>query len=77
MSAKYIVHKANPYFKNGLILELFTDGFMEAVLDSTGKLIGNRGLMLPEIKVKPFVMRMLTKGLDKPGLRTRKTEYGR
>ena len=67
--ALYIVHKANPYFPNGAIIELFEDGFQRAKVDSNGQVIGNEGLIIPENDVLPFCMKMLKRGLDKPELR--------
>ena len=76
--AFYMVHKRNPYFKNGTIIELFEDGFQEAVMeerDNRLTCVGNTGLIKPEREVKPYCIKMLRVGFDKPGLRTRKTEY--
>lgn len=78
--AYYMVHKRNPYFPCGTVLELFTDGFQEAVFTMVGhrmRCTGNKGIIMPEIKVKPFCMKMLRKGLDKVSLRTSKSRtYG-
>lgn len=76
--AFYMVHKRNPYFKNGVMIELFEHGFQECVvekIDNHTKVIGNKGLVHLERSVKPFCIKILKSGLDKPGLRTRKTEY--
>jgi hypothetical protein len=76
--AFYIVHKANPYFKNGTIIELFEHGFQEVVMEQVGnrlQAVDNVGLVHLERLVKPFCIKMLKNGFDKPGLRTRKTEY--
>lgn len=67
--SRYIVHKANPYFKNGAIIELFEDGFQECVVDSTGNVVGNKGLLMPEREVFPYCIKMLSKGFDDPKLR--------
>ena len=75
--AFYMVHKKNPYFKQGTMIELFTDGFQECVtevVDNRVKVVGNKGLFMPEREVKPYCMKILKRGLDKPSLR-RKTEY--
>lgn len=68
----FIVHKRNPYFKNGAILELFEDGFQEAVVEERDHrlhVIKNVGLIIPERDVKPYCMQILRRGLDKPALR--------
>lgn len=72
----YIVHKANPYFPNGAIIELYEDGFQECVVDATGKVVGNKGLFMPERAVFPYCMKMLSKGLDKPALRRKSGKPG-
>lgn len=77
----YIVHKKNPFFANGLTIELFTQGFQECILEDIPgthrtKVIGTTGLFMPEREVKPYCMKLLNRGLDKPMLRTRRTEYG-
>lgn len=67
--AFYVVHKANPFFKNGAIIELFEDGFQECVVDATGRITGNTGLLMPEQEVLPFCVKMLRRGYDDPKLR--------
>jgi len=74
--ALYICYKKNPWIKQGAIYELFEDGFQEVQLDLTGKPIGNKGIILPEADIKPYVIKMLNKGFDKPELRTRKSAAG-
>lgn len=76
--AFYMVHKRNPYFPNGCMIELFTHGFQKCKVIKVGnrtKVVGNEGLVHLERVVKPFCIKILNKGFDKPGLRTRKTEY--
>lgn len=68
----YMVHKHNPYFKNGTIIELFEDGFQECVMRQVGnrlQCVGNTGLLKPEAPVLPFCIKMLKKGFDDPKLR--------
>lgn len=65
----YIIHKANPYYKNGTILKLLTDGFQVAKLNSQGQYIGTEGLIMPEELVIPFCIKMLNRGFDDPKLR--------
>ena len=68
----YIVHKANPYFKNSTIIELFEDGFQECVMEQVGhhqRCVGVTGLVKPEIKVMPYCIKMLRRGFDDPKLR--------
>lgn len=65
----YIVHKANPYFPNETILELFEDGFQKAKVNERGQVTGNEGLIIPEKDVLPYCMKLLQRGLDKPELR--------
>lgn len=75
--AFYMVHKRNPYFKPGTMIELFEHGFQECIVEKEGhrvKVVGNKGLVMPEREVKPYCIKILRKGFDKPGLR-RKTEY--
>jgi hypothetical protein len=70
--AYYIVHKANPYFKNGVIIELFEDGFQECeMVEEAGRLrcVGNKGLIYPEREVFPYCIKMLRRGFDDPKLR--------
>lgn len=78
--AFYVIHKCNPYFKNGAIVELFEHGFQEAVMVQEGsrlKCTGNKGILHLESVIKPFCIKMLSKGFDKPGLRTKKSlSYG-
>lgn len=71
--ALYIVHKKNPYFPNGTVIELFEHGFQKAKVTAEGKVVGNEGLVHLESAVKPYCMKMLNRGLDKPELRTRKS----
>ena len=65
----YIVHRRNPYFKTGTVLDLFEDGFQECILNAAGKVFGNRGLLHNEEQMMPFCMKMLSKGFDDPKLR--------
>jgi hypothetical protein len=68
----YIVHKRNPYFKPGTIIELFTDGFQEAITERVNhrlSVTGNKGLFYPQREVMPYCVRLLKRGFDKPGLR--------
>lgn len=78
--AYYMIHKRNPYFRNGAIIELFEHGFQEAVMVTEGhrlRCTGNIGLVYPEALLKSFCIKMLRKGFDKPGLRTKKSlSYG-
>jgi len=72
--ALYIVSKANPYFRNGEILELLEDGFQRCVLVKnplTGREEprNHEGLIMPEEDIMPFVIKMLNKGFDDPKLR--------
>jgi len=70
--SQYIVNKANPYFKNGAIIELFEDGFQECVMEQVGhrlSCIGHTGLVKPEPAVLPFCIKMLRRGFDDPKLR--------
>lgn len=70
--AQYIVHKRNPYFKNGAIIELFEDGFQECEMVQRGhrlECIGHKGLVKPEAPVLPFCIKMLRRGFDDPKLR--------
>lgn len=78
--AYYMIHKRNPYFKNGAIIELFEHGFQEAAMvEENGRLrcTGNKGLVHLESIIKPFCIKMLKSGFDKPGLRSKKSlSYG-
>ena len=78
--ALYIVHKANPYFKSGVVIELLEDGFQECVLrkNEEGNLypVTHTGLILPEEDIIPFCIKMLNRGFDDPKLR-RKSGRGR
>lgn len=68
----YMVHKPNPYFKNGTIIELFEDGFQECIMKQVGnnlQCVGNTGLLKPEPSVMPFCIKMLKRGFDDPKLR--------
>ena len=68
----YMVHKKNPYFKNGAIIKLFEDGFQECVMKQVGHRLqctGYTGLFKPEPAVKPFCIKMLSRGFDDPKLR--------
>lgn len=68
----YIVHKPNPYFKNGAIIELFEDGFQECEMvtqNNRMRCVGHTGLIKPEPSVIPFCIKMLRKGFDDPKLR--------
>lgn len=71
----YIVHKRNPYFKNGTIIELFEDGFQECIMSDrrTGNqtAVSHKGLILPEEDVMPYCIKMLNRGFDDPKLRRR------
>lgn len=72
--ALYIVHKRNPYFRNGVVIELLEDGFQECVLRmnaETGHLdpVTHTGLIYAEEMIMPFCMKMLNRGLDDPKLR--------
>lgn len=73
--ALYMVHKRNPYFKNGTIIELFEDGFQECVMCErrTGMQYAktHKGLILPEEDIMPFCIKMLDRGFDDPKLRRR------
>ncbi len=79
--ALYIIHKRNPYFKPGVVIELLEDGFQECVLKEnleTGHLdpVTHEGLIHAEELIMPFCMKMLNWGLDDPKLR-RKAGKGR
>ncbi len=66
--ALYVVVKRNPFVKQNAYYEHFEDGWQQAVIEQEGtriNVIGNKGFMLPDKMVKPFVMRILTRGLDK------------
>ena len=68
----WVAIKRNAYVKPGTYLELFEDGFQKAMVKQVGnrlEVTGNAGLILPERELKPFVMRVLNRGLDKPDLR--------
>jgi len=74
--AYYMVHKRNPYFRTGTQIELFTHGFeacLTEVKNNIVTVIGNTGFIYPEADVKPYCIKMLRKGFDKPGLRTEKS----
>lgn len=64
----YAVVKRNPFVKLNAYYEKFDEGWQQAVVEQVGNrinVIGNKGFMLPDKMVKPFVMRILTRGLDK------------
>jgi hypothetical protein len=68
----YIVHKRNPYFKQGTVIELFEDGFQECIMVTENhrmRCVGNKGLIIPERDVFPYCILMLRKGFDDPKLR--------
>jgi len=72
--ALYIIHKRNPYFKPGVVIELLEDGFQECILKEnkeTGNLdpITHTGLIHAEELIMPFCMKMLSWGFDDPKLR--------
>ena len=76
--AYYIVHKANPYFKNGTIIELFDDGFQECIMEQKDNVltcVGNTGLVIPELDVFPYCILMLRKGFDDPKLRRKSGQH--
>lgn len=72
----YIVHKANPYYGNGTILKLLTDGFQRAKVTESGRVVGVEGILIPEELVKPFCIKMLNRGFDDPKLRRKKGYSG-
>ena len=64
----YAVVKKNPFVKSGTYYEHFEDGWQKAIIemkDNRMHVVGNEGFVLPDKMVKPFVMRILSKGLDK------------
>lgn len=66
--ALYVVVKRNPFVKQNAYYEKFDDGWQQAIVEQIKNrinVIGNKGFMLPDKMVKPFVMRILTRGLDK------------
>jgi len=66
--ALYAVVKRNPFIALSAYYEKFDDGWQQAVVEQVGsriKVIRNTGFILPDKMVKPFVMRVLTRGLDK------------
>lgn len=72
--ALYIVHKRNPYYENGVVIELLEHGFQECILrlnEVTGNLdpVNHKGLVHAEEMIMPFCMKMLNRGLDDPKLR--------
>ncbi len=76
--AYYIVHKRNPYFKNGTIIELFEDGFQECVMEESGNrltCVGNTGLMKPVDPMLPYCIKMLRAGFDDPKLRRKENKF--
>lgn len=64
----YVVRKRNPYYKVGTFLQLFDDGFQEAVMEKADgnrlRVHMNRGIVMPEEVMAPFVMQVLRRGLD-------------
>lgn len=76
--AYYMVHKRNPYFKQGAIIELFEDGFQECEMVTENhrmRCVGNTGVMVPELPVLPFCIKMLRKGFDDPKLRRKNARF--
>lgn len=76
--AYYMVHKRNPYFKNGTIIELFDDGFQECIMETENnrmRCVGNTGLIKPELEVFPFCILMLRAGFDDPKLRRKSGQH--
>ena len=74
----YIVHKRNPYFKQGVQIELFTDGFQECVMEQVGhrtRCVGVTGLVKPEAKVMPYCIKLLRRGFDDPKLRKKSGRF--
>ena len=74
----YIVNKKNPYFKQGAIIELFSDGFQECIMEMTDNrltCVGNTGLLKPEPPVMPYCIKMLRKGFDDPKLRRKSGKF--
>lgn len=73
-----MVHKRNPYFKNGTIIELFSDGFQECVMETVAnrmRCVGNTGLVKPESEVLPYCIKMLRVGFDDPKLRRKSGKF--
>ena len=66
--ALYAVVKRNPYWRPGSFVESFDDGVQKVRFvreNNRLRIIGHEGLILPMNEVRPFLMRVLTRGLDK------------
>lgn len=66
--ALYVVVRRNKYFRPGTFLELFEDGFQKVRFKTEGHrlhILGHEGIVLPESELRPFVMKVLKRGLDK------------
>lgn len=66
--AIYAVVRANPYFKQGTTIECFDHGCQKVSYEQKGsyaKPINNEGVAIPLDVMRPFVMKVLKKGLDK------------
>ncbi len=66
--ALFVVVKPNPYFKLRTFVEEFDDGVQEAVMYQDGNrasAVNHKGLIFPMHQVRPFLMRVQSRGLDK------------
>jgi len=63
-----MVVKKNPFFPLRTMVEAFDDGVQKCVLLQEGnrvKAISHEGLIHPMITVRPFLMKIQKRGLDK------------
>jgi hypothetical protein len=64
----FIVHKRNPFFRPGTWVELFDEGFQKAVVQQQGnraEVLRNEGIVIPAESLRPYVIRVQKRGLDK------------
>ena len=63
--AKYYVLQENPFFKRGAIVEDDEDGMLQEVYMGREGAAGYIGFMFPLQTVRPYLVRLQNRGLDK------------
>jgi len=68
----YIVHKKNPFVKQGKFVRWFQEGYEECVVESPKgklKIIGYTGLVIAHSDLDPFITAIKRRGLDRGAAR--------
>ena len=63
-----IIRKRNPYFPPGTWVECFDDGCRAVDVESVDnrlKVVREKGIVIPQEQLKPFMSKSLSKGFDK------------